>query len=372
MVPFLDLKAQYRTIGAEVEAAILRTVRSSQYVLGPEVASFEERFADYCGVEHCVAVNSGTSALHLALLATGIGRGDEVITVPMTFVATTAAILYAGATPVFVDVTPDTWTMDPERIEAAITPRTKAILPVHLHGLIADMDPILEVARRHALVVIEDAAQAHGAEYKGRRAGSLGLIGCFSFYPGKNLGAFGEGGAAVTDDAELQSRMRMMRDWGQDRKYHHSIAGYNYRMDEVQGAVLGVKMNHIDSWTAQRRAHAARYDRLLAPLAMQRPAPTSHCAHAYHVYAVQVPDRDGVQSALSSAGIFTAIHYPIPVHLQPAYADLGYSAGDFMVSERLAGRFLSLPMFAELECRQIEAVIDQLRHALAVKRGAAE
>src|SRR5438105_2229578 len=242
MIPFLDLKAQYQRIKPEIDAAITQVVDSAQFVLGPQVAAFEERFAAYCGAKHCMAVNSGSSALHLALLAAGIGPGDEVITVSLTFVATTAAILYCGARPVFVDVDPDTWTMDPALIEAAITPRTKAILPVHLHGLMADMDPIMALARNNGLAVIEDAAQAHGAEYKGRRAGSIGHLGCFSFYPGKNLGAFGEGGAVVTSDPELAREIAMLRDWGQRGKYDHVLPGYNYRMDAIQGAVLNVKM----------------------------------------------------------------------------------------------------------------------------------
>ncbi len=256
MIPFLDLKTQYHQLKPEIDEAISRALESTQFVLGPEVLSFEERFASYCNVTHCKAVNSGTSALHLALLAAGIGPGDEVITVPMTFVATTAAILYSGAKPVFVDVDPDTWTMDPKLIEGAITPRTKAILPVHLHGLMADMDAIPAIARRHKLIVIEDAAQAHGAEYKGRRAGSIGNLGCFSFYPGKNLGAYGEGGAVVCNDPELAQRVALLRDWGQESKYNHVIAGYNYRMDGIQGAILNVKMKYIEDWTEARESRS--------------------------------------------------------------------------------------------------------------------
>src|SRR6201985_2615741 len=243
----------------EIDAAVMRVMEGSQFVLGPEVAAFEERFASYCNAGHCLAVNSGTSALHLALLAAGIGPGDEVITVSMTFVATTAAVLYSGARPVVVDVDPITWTMNPPLIKAAITPQTKATLPVHLHGLMADMDPIMEIARRHNLVVIEDAAQAHGAEYKGRRAGSIGHLGCFSFYPGKNLGAYGEGGAVVTNDSELAKRVALLRDWGQESKYNHVVQGYNYRMDGIQGAVLNVKMNYIEAWTEARRSVASYY-----------------------------------------------------------------------------------------------------------------
>jgi dTDP-4-amino-4,6-dideoxygalactose transaminase len=360
MIPFLDLKAQYRQIKPEVDDAIAGVVESAQFVLGPAVTAFEDRFAAYCGVRHCVALNTGTSALHLALLALGIGPGDEVVTVSMTFVATTAAILYCGAKPVFVDVHPDTWTMDPALIEAAITPRTRAIMPVHLHGLMADMDPIMAIARRHGLFVIEDAAQAHGAEDKGRRAGSIGHIGCFSFYPGKNLGAYGEGGAAVTDDSDLARKMALLRDWGQEAKYQHVLPGYNYRMDGIQGAVLNVKMGHIEAWTEARRAAALRYDRLLAALGCKRPAPPVHARHVYHVYAVQVDDRDAVQKALGAAGIGTGIHYPIPVHRQKAYAQWGQDGLALPVTDAMAARQFSLPIYAELEPEQIDKVVAEL------------
>jgi dTDP-4-amino-4,6-dideoxygalactose transaminase len=360
LVPFLDLKAQYRQIKPEVDAAVLRAIESTQFVLGPEVTAFEKRFADYCGVGHCLAVNSGTSALHLALLAAGVGPGDEVITVSMTFVATTAAVLYSGAKPVFVDVDRVTWTIDTALIEAAITPRTKAILPVHLHGLMADMDPIMDIARRYGLVVIEDAAQAHGAEYKGRRAGSIGDIGCFSFYPGKNLGAYGEGGAVVTNRSDLARRVALLRDWGQEAKYDHVVAGYNYRMDGVQGAVLNVKMNYIEAWTEGRRSVAAEYDRRLAELSIARPQPPSHSRHVYHVYAICRPRRDEALKALQEAGIGVGIHYPVPVHLQRAYANLGHRAGDFPVTEQLAKEFLSLPIYSELQPEQVAEVVSQL------------
>jgi len=356
LIPLLDLKAQYSEIKPEVDAAVLRVLESGQFVLGPDIAAFEERFAAYCEVGYCRALNSGTSALHLALLATGIGPGDEVITVSMTFVATTAAILYSGARPVFVDVDPVSWTMDPSAIEAAITPRTKAILPVHLHGLMVDMDPIMEIARRHGLIVIEDAAQAHGAEYKGRRAGSIGDLGCFSFYPGKNLGAFGEGGAVVTDDPALARRISLLRDWGQETKYHHVLPGYNFRMDSIQGAVLNVKMNYIEQWTEARRGVAAHYDRMLSSSGLRRPMSPADGRHVYHVYAVEHPHRDAAIKTLQAAGIATGIHYPIPVHLQKAYADLDYKAGDFPVTERLAERFLSLPIYPELQENQVAEV----------------
>lgn len=364
MIPFLDLKAQYLQMKPEIDAAVLRAIDSTQYVQGPEVAAFEKRFAPYCGVEHCLAVNTGTSALHLALLAADVGAGDEVITVSLTFVATTAAILYAGARPVFVDVDPETWTINPAAIEAAITPRTKAILPVHLHGLMADMDPIMDIARRHGLVVIEDAAQAHGAEYKGRRAGSIGDLGCFSFYPGKNLGAYGEGGAVVTNNADYAQRISLLRDWGQESKYDHVLRGYNYRMDGIQGAILNVKMNYIEAWTEGRRATASQYDRLLQKRACQRPASPPNCRHVYHVYAVTLARRREAQAALHAAGIGTGIHYPIPVHLQKAYADTGHGAGSLPVTEALSKQFLSLPIYAELKPEQVRVVATELEKAL--------
>ena len=363
MIPFLDLKAQYQQMKPEIDAAVARTIESVQFVLGPEVAAFEERFAGYSNVKHCLAVNSGTSALHLALLAAGVRAGDEVITVSMTFVATTAAILYCGAKAVFVDVDPYTWTMDPKLIEAAITPRTKAIVPVHLHGFMADMDPIMEIARRHGLVVIEDAAQAHGAEYKGRRAGSIGDFGCFSFYPGKNLGAYGEGGAVVCNDPEQARQVALLRDWGQESKYNHVLPGYNYRMDGIQGAVLNVKMNYIEAWTEARRAVASQYDRLLTGRPCGRPARPANCRHVYHVYAVEIAHRDDVQKRLQADGVATGIHYPVPVHLQKAYANLGYQQGNFPITEALANQFLSLPIYAELHSEQVSEVVLKLEKA---------
>jgi len=367
LIPFLDLKAQYKQMKPEIDAAVMRVIDGAQFVLGPEVAAFEARFASYCDVNYCIAVNSGTSALHLALLAADVGPGDEVITVSMTFVATTAAILYSGAKPVYVDVDPVTWTMDPALIEAAITPKTRAILPVHLHGLMADMDPIMEIARRHNLVVIEDAAQSHGAEYKGRRAGSIGDLGCFSFYPGKNLGAYGEGGAVVSNNSELAKRVSLLRDWGQESKYNHVMHGYNYRMDGIQGAVLNVKMNYIELWTEARRSAAAHYDRLLEKQRCIRPMPPAHSRHVYHVYAVRLERRDEAQKVLQAAGVGTGIHYPVPVHLQKAYADLGYSVGDFPVTELLANQFLSVPIYAELTLQQVSEVVAELEKTFLVE-----
>jgi dTDP-4-amino-4,6-dideoxygalactose transaminase len=361
LVPFLNLHEQYRGIKNEIDAAVGRVLASACFVLGHEVETFERDFADYCGTRHAVAVNSGTSALHLALLSAGIGPGDEVITTPMTFVATTAAILYTQAIPVFVDIDPQSWNIDAAEIERVITPRTKAILPVHLHGLMADMDPILKIAKDHGLIVIEDAAQAHGAEYRGKRSGSLGQLGCFSFYPGKNLGACGEAGAVVTNDAELAHTMRMLRDWGQSAKYNHVLKGYNYRMDAIQAAVLGVKLRHLEAWTKARRMHAAHYDSLLAACGVETPARGEGDRHVYHVYAVRLSERDTARRMLEAAGVACGMHYPVPVHLQPAYRDLGYGIGHFPVAERFAAETLSLPIFPELRAEQIERVAALLR-----------
>ncbi|HEX3819884.1 MAG TPA: DegT/DnrJ/EryC1/StrS family aminotransferase [Candidatus Sulfotelmatobacter sp.] len=347
-VPYLDLKAQYRSIKPEIDAAISRVLESGQFVLGPEVAGFEQDFAAYCGTSECIALNSGTSALHLALLAAGVGPGDEVVTVPFTFVASIAAILYAGARPVLVDIDPHSFTIDPVAVEAAITPRTKAILPIHLYGQPADMDPIMEVARRHGLIVIEDAAQAHGAKYKGRPAGSIGDMACFSFYPGKNLGAYGEGGAVTTNNSEYAHTIRMLRDWGQDRKYRHLLRGYNYRMEGFQGAILRVKLRHLETWTEARRAIVHQYNELLADCDLEMPSEMPWARHVFHVYTIRTEDRDGLQSALTAEGIQTGIHYPVPAHLQPAYSDLGYGAGDFPHSEKASKQVLSLPLYPEL------------------------
>jgi dTDP-4-amino-4,6-dideoxygalactose transaminase len=361
MIPFVDLRAQYHGIKEDIDAAVGRVLESGQFVLGDEVAAFEGEFAGYCGAQYGIAVNSGTSALHLSLLAAGIGPGDEVITVPFTFVATVAAICYAGARPVFVDVEPRSCTMDVNQLENAITERTRAILPVHLYGQPADMDPIVDIAARHGLVTIEDAAQAHGAEYKGRRIGSIGDLGCFSFYPSKNLGACGEGGMVVTNNSGYAQTIRKLRDWGQEGRYNHVLKGYNYRMEGIQGAILRVKLRHLEAWTEQRRLHAAEYDRLLSDTGVQIPAVTSHSRHVYHIYAVRVARRNALQQALEREAIQTGIHYPVPVHMQKAYADLGYSPGDFPVCEQLASEVLSLPMFPELASRDIDRVADVVR-----------
>ncbi len=362
MIPFVDLKAQYLSIKGEVDAAIQGVLNSCQFTLGSEVAAFEEEFAAYCKSSLGIGVNTGTSALHLALLAAGVGAGDEVITVPFTFVATVSAIDYTGATPVFVDIDPRNFTMDVSAIEAAITERTKAILPVHLYGQPADMDPILEIAKRHGLVVIEDACQAHGAQYKGRRAGSMGDMGCFSFYPGKNLGAYGEGGMVVTDNAEYARSIRMLRDWGAEKKYQHVLKGYNFRLEGIQGAVLRVKLPYLERWTEARRAAAAHYDALFAGCGVATPQAMPYARHVYHLYAIRTANRPAWQDALTTAGIQTGIHYPTPVHLLPAFADLGYRSGQFPHAERAANEVLSLPMFPELtkaQCEEVaSAVID--------------
>jgi dTDP-4-amino-4,6-dideoxygalactose transaminase len=365
MIPLADLQAQYRSLKPEIDEAVTRVLDSAQFILGPAVADFETEFAVYCSTSEAIGVNSGTSALHLAMLAAGVGPGDEVITVPFTFVATVAAIEYAGATPVFVDIEPDYFTMDPALLAAAITPRTKAILPVHLYGQSADMDPILDIARRHGVVVIEDACQAHGADYNGRRCGSLAELACFSFYPGKNLGAYGEGGAVVTGDAALAKRVRLLRNWGEETRYEHKYRGFNYRMDGIQGAILGVKLRYLDAWTEARRSRAAVYRSLLAGTGVGLPAERRGSRHVYHVFAIRVPQRDELRAALAAAGVQTGVHYPVPVHLQPAYRDLGYEAGDFPVSETLASDVLSLPMFPELSDSQIETVAGAIRAHVA-------
>ncbi|MBX5193744.1 DegT/DnrJ/EryC1/StrS family aminotransferase [Rhizobium sp. NZLR10] len=364
MIPFLDLKAQYQSIKSEIDAAVLGVLASGQYILGEEVARLEQEFADYCDVKHAIAVNTGTSALHLSLLAAGVGPGDEVITVPFTFVATVSAICYAGARPVFVDVEPVTLTMDPAQLEAKITPRTKAIVPVHLYGQMADMDAIRAIADHYRIPVIEDACQAHGAQYKGARAGSIGASGCFSFYPGKNLGACGEGGIVVTNSDDQAKTMRMLRDWGQEQRYHHLLKGFNYRMDAIQGAILRIKLRHLEAWTEARRAHGRRYSLLLGGSAnLRTPVEITDRRHVYHVYAIRSRDRDELQRVLSAEGIQSGLHYPVPVHLQKAHADLGYRPGDFPISEVAAREVLSLPIYPEMPARHVDQVAAALEYA---------
>jgi dTDP-4-amino-4,6-dideoxygalactose transaminase len=366
VIPLVDLKAQYRALKPEIDQAIQRVLDNAQFILGPAVSSFEQDFAAFCHSTDAIGVNSGTSALHLALLAAGVRPGDEVITVPFTFVATVAAIEYAQARPVFVDIEPTYFTMDPAKIERAVTPRTKAIVPVHLYGQPADMDAIRDVADRHRLIVIEDACQSHGSEYKGRRCGSMGLLGCFSFYPGKNLGAYGEGGAIVTSDPALATKVRLLRSWGEEVRYEHKHRGFNYRMDGVQGAVLGVKLKYLEAWTEARRSHAAEYTRRLTGTAASAPTERPASRHVYHQYVVRVPERDAWRAALTEAGVQTGVHYPIPVHLQPAYADLGYSSGDFPIAEQAAAEVLSLPMFPEMTDQQIESIATVFRAGVLI------
>jgi dTDP-4-amino-4,6-dideoxygalactose transaminase len=357
MIPLANLKAQYQSIKPEIDEAVLSLLESGEYILGSRVKNFEQKFAEYCHNKHAIGTNNGTSALHLALLAAGIGAGDEVITVTMTFIATAAAIAYTGATPVFVDCDPVTWTMDPSKIEQAITPRTKAILPVHLHGRAADMDAICAIAKKHNLLVIEDAAQAHGANYKGRRVGSLANISCFSFYAGKNLGAYGEGGAVVTGNDEYAHKIRILRDCGCEQKYVHQVLGYNYRLEGIQGAILGVKMNYIEAWTQRRVEIASYYNRTLSEAGIQIPGPVPDGdRHVYHVYAIRVENRDQALKQLNTAGIGAGIHYPTPVHLQQAFAHLGHKVGDFPASEQLALETLSLPLFPELTQNEINQI----------------
>ena len=365
-VPFVDLAAHHRPLRPALDAALAEVLDSNYFAGGPVVAKFEEEFAAFCGSRFAIGVGSGTEALWLSLLALGIGPGDEVITVPNTFLATAEAISYCGATPVFVDVDPVHHTLDPKLLPAAITSRTKAIIPVHLYGQTADLDPILEIARNHGLAVVEDSCQAHGAEYKGRKAGTCGVTGCFSFYPGKNLGAMGEAGAIVTDDPTLAATLQSFRDHGQSKRYHHSRIGWNARMDAVQAAVLRVKLRHLPRWNTQRRAHARVYQDLMADLEeVVLPQEAAYSRHVYHLYPIRVPHRDQVLRDLAELGVMCGIHYPVPVHRQPAYHHLELGVGSFPVAEAAARELLSLPMFPELTCSQAEYVVTSLRSVLA-------
>ncbi len=364
-VPFLNLRAAHDPIKAEILAAIEQVIDANAFAGGSYVAKFDQEFAAYCTAKHSIGLGNGTDALWLPLLALGVGPGDEVITVPGTFMATAEAISYCGAKPVFVDIDERTYTMDPAQLERAITPRTKAIIPVHLFGQVADMDPILEIANRRGIPVIEDACQAHGAEYNGRRAGTLGVAAAFSFYPGKNLGAMGEAGATTTNDSALKSKVETLRDHGQAKKYHHSMIGWNARMDGMQGAVLSIKLKHLERGNDARRSHAALYGKLLAGTpGITLPVEAPGRKHVYHIYAVRVANRDAILDLLGKRGIHCGIHYPIPVHLQDAYKFLGLGRGSFPVAERCANEFLSLPMFPELTPDQILAVAEELKLAV--------
>jgi dTDP-4-amino-4,6-dideoxygalactose transaminase len=367
-VPFVDLSAQYRTIAAEIDETIARVIHDADYILGRDVRLFEGEFAAFCGAQCAVAVDSGTSALELALRAYDIGPGDEVITAANSFIASALAISHAGATPVLVDVDPCTYTIDAAAIEKAITPRTKAILPIHLYGHPAHMDAIAELAARHGLVVIEDACQAHGARYKGKRAGSLGHAAAFSFYPGKNLGAYGDGGAVVTNDRNIAKRVEMLRNYGQKEKYHHEFRGYNRRLDTLQAAVLRVKLKYLEKWNAARRSNAELYHKFLEGSGVMTPGEAGGAESVWHLYVIRTEHRDVLREHLVSRGISAGIHYPIPIHLQPAYRDRGYQRGEFPVTEAYAQRILSLPMYAELTPELIHYVAQSIATFLSGKR----
>ena len=364
-VPYLDLPAQLRPLRKEIDAAIARTIDACSFCLGPDVAQFEKDFAKYCGAEHALGFNSGTSALHVALMLLKVGRGDEVITTPHTFVATSWAISYVGAKPVYVDIDDATFNLDPELIEKAITPRTKAILPVHLYGHPFDVDGILAVAKKHKLALVEDACQAHGAKYKGKTVGAFGEISCYSFYPGKNLGAAGEGGALVTNNAAFATRARALREHGSSVRYYHDEIGFNYRMEGIQGAVLGVKLKHLADWTAGRRRVAHRYHELLKDTPLQLPKEASWAESVYHLYVVRHPKRDDLKKHLEASGVGCALHYPLPLHLQKCYASLGHKAGDFPVAEKAARECLSLPIYPELTETQIQRVVAVIKEFFA-------
>ena len=367
-VPFLELKEQHRRLGPELRGAIDRVLESGWFALGPEVEAFEKSFAGYLGSPEFVAVSSGTAALHLALLALGIGPGDEVITVPYTFIATVEAITAVGARPVLVDIDPESYTIDPRKAEAALTPKIRAIIPVHLCGQPADMQSLEAMAQPRGIAVIEDACQAHGAEYRGRKAGALGTLGCFSFYPSKNLGSCGEGGGVATNDAQLAEKVRMLRNHGSLGKYGHELPGYNCRMESLQGAVLSTKLRHLDQWNLARREHARRYDERLSGTGLKTPAEMPYARHNYHLYMIQAEDRDMLRDALAARDIETGLHYPVPVHLERAYRDLGYRAGDFPVSEHLAAHCLSLPIYPELSPEAVDYVASSIREILSPAR----
>jgi len=367
-IPLVDLRAQYFEIQEEIEAAMRGVIESTRFIGGPEIAGFESEFAQYCQCEHCVAVSSGTSALVLALQACGIGPGDEVVTATHTFVATAEAIVAVGARPVLVDVDPITYTMDPDQVLKAVTGRTRAILPVHIYGHPANLAPLQEICSRYKLFLIEDAAQAHGALYRNQRVGSLGHLACFSYYPGKNLGAYGDAGAVLTNDQDLALRLRMLANHGRhpDEKYEHRIVGLNHRMDAIQASILRVKLRHLDDWNARRRALAATYNDALANSGVVTPTSVTWATPVYHLYVIQLPPgrRDRVRNALKQRGVSTGVHYPIPVHLQPAFKSLGYARGDFPVAENLCERIISLPMYPELTTDQVQSIATCVRDTL--------
>ena len=360
-IPLVDLKTQYLSLKPKIDQAIQRVIDNTDFILGKEVELFEKEFASFSEAKYGVGVASGTDALHLSLLALGIGSGDEVITAANTFVATVLAISYTGAKPVLVDINPDNYNLDVSLLKKAITKKTKAVIPVHLFGQPADMDPIMEVAREHNLKVIEDACQAHGAEYKGRRLGSIGDIGCSSFYPGKNLGAYGDGGMVLTNDEEIAQKVRMLRNYGSRIKYYHEFKGFNSRLDTIQAAILRVKLKRLDRWTEKRRKHAKKYNELLRKMEVVTPKEGGYAKHVYHLYVIRVKERDGLLKCLKSKGIFAGIHYPIPIHLLGAYQDLGYKRGDFPVTEQITKEIISLPMYPELKENGIKYIVDNIK-----------
>ncbi|HTV63654.1 MAG TPA: DegT/DnrJ/EryC1/StrS family aminotransferase [Verrucomicrobiae bacterium] len=360
-IPYFDLPAQIRAIRKELDQALARTLDNCSFCLGPDVAQFEKEFAEYCGAKHCVGFNSGTSALHVAMLSLGVGPGDEVLTTPFTFVATSWAISYVGAKPVFVDIDDTTFNINPAWLDKAVSPRTKAVLPVHLYGQPFDVDAVLNVCRKHKLPMVEDACQSHGAKYRGKTIGTFGEISCYSFYPGKNLGACGEGGALVTNNPDLAARAKSLREHGSTKRYFHDEIGFNYRMEGFQGAVLGVKLKHLPNWTAERRRVARRYSECLKDTPLQLPREADLAESVWHLYVVRHPRRDELKKFLEEQGVGCAIHYPIPLHLQKAYAHLGHRAGDFPVAEKAARECLSLPIYPELTDAQIGRVVEAIK-----------
>ncbi|NLN75549.1 MAG: DegT/DnrJ/EryC1/StrS family aminotransferase [Armatimonadetes bacterium] len=361
MVQFVDLKAQHDSLRRELFDAITNVIDNSAFIMGPAIKELEKNFADFCGCKHAIGCSSGTSALNLALWAIEVGPEDEVITIPHTFIATTEAICVRGAKPVFVDIDPATYTMDMSKLEAAITPKTKAIIPVHLYGHPTDMDPLLAIAKKHGLKVIEDCAQAHGAEYKGRRVGTMGDIGCFSFFPGKNIGAMGDAGAMTTNDDKLAVKLNKLRNHGRLGKYEHEMIGYNERIDNLQAAILNVKLPHLNDWNALRRKHAAEYAEALDGAGVGLPSVADGCLPVYHLFVIRHPDRDGLQKFLKEKGIATGVHYPLPLHMQPAHSDLGYKEGDFPETEKASKEIISLPMYPEMTAKMVSEVAEAIK-----------
>ena len=361
-IPFVDLKKQYQSISKEIDAAIYDVLQKGWFILGDNVVTFEEEFAKYCNTKYAIGVASGTDALTLSIEALGIGEGDEVITVPNTFIATVDAISRNRAKPVFVDIDSETYNIDVDKIEEKITDKTKAIIPVHLYGQPADMDSIVKIAREYDLKIIEDGCQAHGSEYNGKKVGSLGDVGCFSFYPGKNLGAYGDGGIVVTNNFEIAEIIRILRNYGQKIKYHHDIVGYNSRLDEIQAAVLRVKLKYLDKWNELRRLHSKEYNEFLSEISgIVLPFSEENVKHVYHLYVIRCENRDAIQEKLSSKGISTGIHYPVPIHLQLAYTKLGYCKGDFPITEEYVKKIISLPIFPELTFDEVRYVSEQIK-----------